>query len=444
MEEDLYGYTYSPEDERKDSSDDDSQNISLRDVSLANKTKRYVFLDDHELGEGSFGMVLLARDTSTNEIVAIKKLKKSNYNQKTLLLLQNEVNMLIKLNTEMNCPGSKYVVCYKDKYEDNQFYYIVMEYIDGLEFDYNITKLLQLLTRYDKETYNNIMLQLIYKLLEGLKFINDQGIVHNDIKGDNISIRVKPYNTELNKDTGVRLCVDFLPVYIDLGLSCINSCQQTMGNVLSSDPDLLITHYMRDHKFDVWSLGITILGVLINDKNIPSFLGFDMDYHQQQQQNREYIKQEYIKHVSQLRNVQKLKTSNPILNNLIEKMLTISRSERPTAGDLLKWLDQEWYNKYKMFKSPNIFFSENPEPLYTNLIIPQPQQNIFPMFNTRTAQHPSISIKPGAPLTPSGEKIVDILLKSSGNRDPSWISSDLSSSNSEIDPAMEYYFNKNK
>jgi hypothetical protein len=124
-------------------------------------------------------------------------------------------------------------------------------------------------------------------------------------------------------------------------------------------------------------------------------------------------------------------------------MLNVSRNQRPTAGDLLKWLDEVWYNKYKMFKSPNIFFSENPEPLYTNLIIPQPQQNTFPMFNTRTVVQQPIGIKPGQPLTPSGEKIAEELLKSSGNREPSWRSSDLSSSNSEIDPAMEYYLNRN-
>jgi serine/threonine protein kinase len=195
-----------------------------------------------------------------------------------------------------------------------------MEYIDGLEFDYNITKILQLLTRYNKETYYNVMLQLIYKLLEGLKFINDQGIVHNDIKSDNISIRINPYNTELNKETGVRLCVDFLPVYIDLGLSCLHSCQQTVGNVLSSDPELLSTQFKRDHKFDVWSLGITIVGVLINEQNIPTFLGFDMDFHQRQQnKNRDYIKEEYIKHISQLQSVQKLKTTNHILNDLVAK-----------------------------------------------------------------------------------------------------------------------------
>jgi serine/threonine protein kinase len=136
---------------------------------------RYKLID--ELGRGSFATVYIARDTKNNRIYAIKVMHFEFADDGELLArFQREAHILLQLS-------DPHIVRIFDYGDDNDLHYIVMDYIDGQNLKYHT------LTHGPMEPLR--ALDYAQQISEGLDTAYKHGVVHRDIKPQNIVINSK-------------------------------------------------------------------------------------------------------------------------------------------------------------------------------------------------------------------------------------------------------------
>ncbi|KAM4607773.1 serine/threonine-protein kinase ICK-like isoform 1-T2 [Polymixia lowei] len=129
---------------------------------------RYTTL--RQLGDGTYGSVILGRSLESGELVAIKKMKRKFYSWEECMNLR-EVKSLKKLNHAN-------VVKLKEVIRENDHLYFVFEYMKE-----NLYQLMKDRTRlFPESAVRNIMFQI----LQGLAFIHKHGFFHRDMKPENL------------------------------------------------------------------------------------------------------------------------------------------------------------------------------------------------------------------------------------------------------------------
>ena len=136
---------------------------------------RYKLID--ERGRGSFATVYVARDTKDNRIYAVKVMHIELSNEGDLLArFQREAHILQGLS-------DPHIVRIVDYGEDNSMHFIVMDYVDGQNLKYHT------LTHGSLEPSR--ALNYAQQIAEGLDTAFKHGVVHRDIKPQNILINTK-------------------------------------------------------------------------------------------------------------------------------------------------------------------------------------------------------------------------------------------------------------
>lgn len=132
------------------------------------------------LGRGGFGKTYLAEDTDKlNGTCVIKQLfyqgQSSNANQKIVELFMREAEQLNRLKANQQIPD---LLAY---FEEDGFLYLAQEYVEGQD----LLKELQ-----QEGPFNAVKIKAFFlDLLPVLEFIHDGGLVHRDLKPDNIMRR---------------------------------------------------------------------------------------------------------------------------------------------------------------------------------------------------------------------------------------------------------------
>jgi serine/threonine protein kinase len=136
---------------------------------------RYKLID--ERGRGSFATVYIVRDLGDNQIYALKVMHLELSDDGELLArFQREAHILLNLS-------DTHIVRIFDYGNDNNMHYIVMDYIDGQSLKYFMINQGPL----DPLRALNYARQIV----EGLETAYKQGVVHRDIKPQNILINSK-------------------------------------------------------------------------------------------------------------------------------------------------------------------------------------------------------------------------------------------------------------
>ncbi|XP_013870081.1 serine/threonine-protein kinase ICK isoform X2 [Austrofundulus limnaeus] len=123
-----------------------------------------------QLGDGTYGSVILGRSLESGELVAIKRMKRKFYSWEECMNLR-EVKSLKKLNHAN-------VIKLKEVIRENDHLYFIFEYMKE-----NLYQLMKDRTRlFPESAVRNIMFQI----LQGLAFIHKHGFFHRDMKPENL------------------------------------------------------------------------------------------------------------------------------------------------------------------------------------------------------------------------------------------------------------------
>uniref|UniRef100_H2LQQ3 non-specific serine/threonine protein kinase n=1 Tax=Oryzias latipes TaxID=8090 RepID=H2LQQ3_ORYLA len=123
-----------------------------------------------QLGDGTYGSVLMGRNNESGEYVAIKRMKKKFYSWDECMNLR-EVKSLKKLNHAN-------VVKLKEVIRENDHLYFVFEYMKE--------NLYQLMKDRIKKFPESVIRNISFQILQGLSFIHKHGFFHRDMKPENL------------------------------------------------------------------------------------------------------------------------------------------------------------------------------------------------------------------------------------------------------------------
>ena len=126
------------------------------------------------IGRGAFGEVHVCRHKTTGEIVAVKKIKKE------VLFIKNQVIHVRNEQLFMSKVKSPWIVDLKASFQDEDYLYLVMEFLPGGDM-MNLLIKKDILTEDDARFY-------IAELILSIESIHKLDCIHRDIKPDNILI----------------------------------------------------------------------------------------------------------------------------------------------------------------------------------------------------------------------------------------------------------------
>ena len=192
------------------------------------------------VGDGSFGSVTKARNKTTGEIVAIKKMKKTFYSWEEAMGLR-EVKELRKLNH----PN---IVKLKE----------VMRVQDSLHFVFELmsSNLHEKISKQSFQLDENVIKMMAYDSLQGLMACHRQGYFHRDMK---------PENLLLTEDNVVKLA--------DFGLAREIRSRPPFTDYVSTRwyraPELLLGSTSYNSPIDIFAMGCIIVEMYMRRPLFP-------------------------------------------------------------------------------------------------------------------------------------------------------------------------------
>ena len=276
---------------------EESKNLSNKIAQFGKENKYKIYPETNlsfykigrSVGRGAFGKVNIALHILSGHLVAIKSFNKTK-NNFPIHKIKHEVRIMKKLR------DNKKVVRLLEAFENEKYYFIVMENVIGGNLLNAINKMNKL---------SEAISRIIFKqLIETIKYIHSKGIVHTDIKPDNIL---------LNLNNNIKICDFGVSKEIKKGLLINDSC----GTPAFIAPEILLDDPYDPYMTDIWSCGV-VLYVMIS--GFFPFTGIN-----ENQLHRHILSGKFPK----LQNI-----SNN-LKDLINKILEINPQKRITIDEIL-------------------------------------------------------------------------------------------------------------
>jgi len=189
------------------------------------------------LGKGQFGMVKLATHKVSGVQAAIKTVMKANMRPVEVFQQRREIEVL------KMCQHNS-IIRLIDLFENSDTYFIVLEYMQGKDlFDY--------IQKRDFSLPEQRVQELTYRICLGVQYLHEFGIVHRDLKLENIMMSD---SSDLAS-----------PKIVDFGLAKIigpsNTASEPFGTLGYVAPEVL---QKQPYTFscDLWSIGCIIYALL--------------------------------------------------------------------------------------------------------------------------------------------------------------------------------------
>lgn len=213
--------------------------------------KEFAWIKGEMIGKGSFGAVFLCLNVTTGEMMAVKQVEVPRYGSQneaivsTVEALRAEVSTLKDLD-HLN------IVQYLGFEVKDSIYSLFLEYVTGG----SVGSLIRMYGKFDEKLIKHLTIQV----LRGLSYLHSRGILHRDMKADNLL---------LDQD-GVCKISDF-------GISrkskdIYSNSEMTMrGTVFWMAPEMVDTKQGYSAKVDIWSLGCVVLEMFAGKRPWSNF-----------------------------------------------------------------------------------------------------------------------------------------------------------------------------
>jgi serine/threonine protein kinase len=285
---------------------------------------KYIIDWKKPIGEGAFGAVYKAKNRDTGELLALKKIPKRFTD---VTAFQNEINALMRIRYNGGHPG----ICdLNENYEDENYYYLLIDFVSGGElFDHLIA-----MGAYSEKD----AARLVREVASALSFLHGIGIVHGDLKPENLML-----STKRKEDSSVKL-VDFgCATDVEDANYDIDPNSSNRGKTPAYCPPEILTK-VRDPispAMDIWSLGI-ILYIMLTGLH-----PFDLNANATDEEIESQI---LSKQTPPLRDSPITAHLSSSAIDVIEKCMTWNPKDRVTAFELLNhpWVRGDTANQYKM------------------------------------------------------------------------------------------------
>jgi serine/threonine protein kinase len=268
------------------------------------------------LGAGAFSCVLKVKSKINKQIYAMKKvdmnkiLEEMNVDRK---YFENEIHFLQNLRSNFVCK------CYTIFQEDN-FLFFIMEFMNNgdLQTFYKANKALQ------KQIPEDKMWDIFFKSISGLKYIHEKGLIHRDIKlenlflDDNFNIKIGDFNVSATIDS--QAAQNFADDQGDL--ENMISGQTVVGTAGYMAPEVKRNERMDSKygpKADVFSMGVSFFELCYGDKP-----------YQRVNKNQYYQKKLY----------------SIELNKIVDQMIEKDDRRRPSSEESYYVIKKYFINKY--------------------------------------------------------------------------------------------------
>ena len=220
---------------------------SAKFLTKSEENKRYSYI--MQIGEGTSGTVHLLQDNEKNRKVAMKRIDSTDMNEKDKERVQKEVENM----KSMNLPT---FIEFYDFEDDNNNQKIYMEYGDQGTLENKIAKYKQEGKNFTNEEISDYLIDILLALYA----LNKKGIIHRDIKSENILLKSEKID---NKDLTIAKVSD-----LGLGrqIEGVTGAYTTCGTAYYVCPEIAAGEKKYSYNVDIWSLGIVLYELITKNK----------------------------------------------------------------------------------------------------------------------------------------------------------------------------------